>query len=151
MTDETMELGRDLRRGGRAVTDEPVVFVEFRDEQAVEDRPVVFIESPFSGATVEEVRRNEDYARAAMLDSLNRGEIPIVTHLLWTQVWDDTDVEVREAALVLCRAMRRRCDAAVFYVDLGHSSGMARGMREAFEDGIPCDTRSIDGEGVSGD
>ena len=41
----------------------------------------VIIESPYAGF----VKRNEDYARECLRDSLMRGEAPIASHLLYTQ------------------------------------------------------------------
>ena len=48
---------------------------------------LVILESPFAG----DVKRNTAYARAALRDSLLRGEAPIASHLLYTQdgVLDD--------------------------------------------------------------
>lgn len=96
-----------------------------------EEKPIVFIESPYSSKNGRTVEENLEYARACMLDSLNRGEIPVVSHLMWTQVWDDTDPEIRETALMLCKQLRERCGVVAFYTDLGWSNGMIRGESEA--------------------
>ena len=41
----------------------------------------VIIESPYAG----NIKRNLEYARACVKDSLLRGEAPIASHLLYTQ------------------------------------------------------------------
>ena len=46
---------------------------------------LVVIETPYS----RDVEANTEYARACLLDSLRRGEAPIASHLLHTQVLDD--------------------------------------------------------------
>ncbi|MFE5288119.1 hypothetical protein ACFRAQ_24390 [Nocardia sp. NPDC056611] len=53
--------------------------------------PLVIIESPYAG----DVEANLAYARAALLDSLNRGEYPFASHLLYTQVLTDADADQR--------------------------------------------------------
>lgn len=103
-----------------------------------EKSPVVMIESPYSG----DVEANEDYARTALWDSLERGEAPIATHLLWTQVWDDTCEKTRSTALSRCRTLRNRVDNVVFYVDLGFSDGMKRALAECIEDDLSYEFRS---------
>jgi len=92
----------------------------------------VFIESPYAG----DVAANEEYATKAMLTELEKGNAPIVTHLLWTQVWDDMDQTTRERALQNCRKVRRQCDGVVFYLDRGISHGMRRSIHEAVRDGL---------------
>ena len=75
----------------------------------------VILESPYAG----DVEENVAYARAAVRDSLLRGESPIASHLLYTQpgiLMDDVPDERRlgiEAGLAwqLCR----RIKASVVY------------------------------------
>lgn len=45
------------------------------------EKPFVIIESPFAG----EVEENIKYARQCLRDSILRGEVPFVSHLLYTQ------------------------------------------------------------------
>ena len=42
---------------------------------------LVIVESPYAG----DINKNIEYARAAVRDSLSRGESPIASHLLYTQ------------------------------------------------------------------
>ncbi len=84
----------------------------------------VYLASPLSG----DVERNQNYARAAMKDSLGRGEAPFVPHLLYTQVLDDTKPEEREVGMRAGTAILIQCDKLVAYIDLGVSNGMKAEM-----------------------
>lgn len=88
----------------------------------------VIIESPYGG-TEEEVEKNVEYARRCLLDSLKRGEAPIASHLLHTQVLDDNNPEERELGIKAGLAWVDIADASVFYIDLG----MSKGMRKAYD------------------
>lgn len=83
---------------------------------------LVIIESPYAG----DVERNVAYAREAIRDSLIRGESPIASHLLYTQsgILRDEDPTERALGISAGHAWRRVCDAVVFYMDHGMSSGM---------------------------
>jgi len=80
----------------------------------------VVVESPYAG----DVERNVRYARAAMLDCLNRGEAPHLSHLLYTQVLDDTMSGDRAVGIRAGLAWGEVADAVVAYTDLGISPGM---------------------------
>jgi len=80
----------------------------------------VVIESPYAG----DVEKNKAYARACVLDCLARGEAPIASHLLLTQVLDDDDPEQRAAGIAAGMAWHVVADLVVFYVDRGWSTGM---------------------------
>lgn len=89
----------------------------------------VIIESPFRGDTKEEEERNVRYARACMLDCLvERRESPIASHLLYTQVLDDSKDWERQTGIMAGLAWQQVADAVVFYVDLGMSAGMQKAM-----------------------
>jgi len=88
----------------------------------------VVIESPYAG----DLKRNIEYAREALKDSLKRGEAPIVSHLLHTQVLDDTKPNERAMGINAGLAWLSVADAHVFYVDYG----MSTGMQEAYKLGI---------------
>ena len=83
---------------------------------------LVVIESPYAG----DVERNVRYARAAMADSLARGEAPIASHLLYTQpgILRDSEVEEREFGIRAGLAWGARAELVAFYVDFGWSDGM---------------------------
>lgn len=99
----------------------------------------MLIESPYKG----DVQKNTMYARAAMLDSLHRGEAPFASHLLYTQVLDDADPFYRnmgiEAGLDVGKAMK----LTAVYDDLGISSGMLLGIQRAEEENRPVEFRHL--------
>lgn len=100
---------------------------------------LTIIESPYAG----DVEANVTYARAAMLDSLKRGEYPVASHLLYTQMLNDNVPEERALGIQAGLEWRKVCDKAVFYVDRGWSSGMlfARALYDADE--IPYEIRNL--------
>lgn len=101
----------------------------------------VIIESPYAG----DIEANMAYARAAMRDSLNRGEAPIASHLLYTQpgVLRDEDAAERQWGIDAGLAWRAVADCAVFYTDRGWSNGMLA-ARELYErEGFAFEERSL--------
>jgi hypothetical protein len=99
----------------------------------------VIIESPYAG----DVKANTAYARKAMADSLARGEAPLLSHLLYTQVLDDLKPEEREAGMEAGLAWTPVADACVVYCDMGMTRGMERGARRARAAGVPVERRWI--------
>lgn len=102
------------------------------------DWRLVILESPYAG----EVAANVAYARAAMRDSLNRGEFPIASHLLYAQVLDDRVPEERALGIAAGLAWRSIATRAVFYVDRGWSGGMLAARDVYRIEGIPFVERS---------
>lgn len=80
----------------------------------------VVIESPYAGHT----ERNLAYARVCMLDSLERGEAPIASHLLYTQVLSDDVPEERSQGIEAGLAWHDCAEVVAVYTDLGISGGM---------------------------
>lgn len=103
-------------------------------------RRLVILESPYAG----DVEANVAYARACLVDSLSRGEAPIASHLLYTQVLDDTDPLQRDMGIAAGLAWRFVAHASVVYVDRGISSGMRHGIDLAHEEGITVEYRSLE-------
>lgn len=89
------------------------------------------IESPFAGNT----KKNTEYARAALLDSLRRGEAPIASHLLHTQVLDDGKAEDRLLGMQAGYAWISVAQQMAVYVDRGISDGMRLAVNLALQDG----------------
>lgn len=87
---------------------------------------LVILESPYAG----DVARNVEYAKRCALDCLNRGESPMVSHLLYTQILDDTKPDERKLGIAAGLAWRGVADYSVFYIDYG----MTPGMEAAFAD-----------------
>ena len=102
---------------------------------------LVILESPFAG----NIRENVLYARACVRDSLKRGEAPIASHLLYTQVGilNDTIPEERELGIAAGLAWKRVAEASVIYTDRGITNGMKAGIKTAEEAGIPVEYREI--------
>jgi hypothetical protein len=104
---------------------------------------LVVIESPYAG----DVDRNLKYLRACMADCLARGEAPFASHALYTQpgVLRDEVPEERKKGITAGFAWGAFAAARVFYTDLGWSSGMRDGVKEARFLGQPVETRSLPG------
>lgn len=100
---------------------------------------LVIIESPYADAVDEHVA----YARKAMLDSLARGEAPLASHLLYTQILDDKDDTQRRLGMAAGFAWTAKAEVVAVYDDYGVSSGMARGIAEAMLLGIAVEYRTI--------
>lgn len=102
---------------------------------------LVILESPFAG----EVERNIAYARAAVRDSLSRGEAPIASHLLYTQdgILDDTIPVERQWGIDAGLAWKAVAHGSVVYTDHGITKGMEYGIKAAQAAGIPVEYRSI--------
>lgn len=109
----------------------------------------VSVESPYAGRGVTEaeieasILRHVYYAQQCVADSIHRGEIPFASHLLFTQILDDSDPEDRDHGLSLAHAWLLRCDLVAVYEDLGVSRGMALAIRVAEANRIPVERRRI--------
>ena len=101
----------------------------------------VVVESPYAG----DVEANKQYAKECMLDCLRRGEAPLASHLLYTQILDDSDPEQRELGIQAGFTWNRMAELVCFYVDKGVSHGMDKGMTFVKEKGIPYDIRKLYG------
>ncbi|ANA85617.1 nucleoside deoxyribosyltransferase [Gordonia phage Goib] len=100
---------------------------------------LVVIESPFAG----DQERNVRYGRAAMLDSLRRGEAPYASHLIYPQVLDDTNRAERIQGMAAGFAWGVQADLVAVYCDLGVSEGMRHGIEEAEKRGTPVEYRDL--------
>ncbi|WP_266076794.1 DUF7768 domain-containing protein [Brucella intermedia] len=127
-----------IRAGQLYIGDVPVPFPVPVAKQLAR-KPLVIIESPFSGDVV----RNTEYARACLLDSLRRGEAPIASHLLHTQVLDDMRPDERELGIEAGLAWYRVAEKCVVYEDRGTSGGMITGIRLARQFGVPVEFRRL--------
>lgn len=100
---------------------------------------LVVIESPLSGDFI----TNTVYARMAIYDSVTRGEAPLASHLLYTQVLDDTDPGHRRLGMEAGFAWNRHADKIAVYTGLGISGGMQAGIDRATAAGIPIEYRDL--------
>ena len=101
------------------------------------------IESPYAGPDAATMARHVAYARAALADSLGRGEAPLASHLLYTQAGDDGDPKQRAAGIATGLAWGAVAAATVVYADLGISPGMAQGIEAARLAGRPVEARRL--------
>jgi len=100
---------------------------------------ITILESPFAG----NVEANTEYARKCMLDSLKRGEAPMVSHLLYTQVLDDTIPNERKLGIDAGLSWRKVAEKTVVYIDLGISNGMQYGIDDAVKNNREIEYRRI--------
>ena len=100
---------------------------------------LVIIESPYMG----DVSKNVAYARKCMSDSLLRGESPFASHLLYTQVLDDTKEIERLTGMSRAFNWYRHADLMAVYTDKGISKGMEMGMEVAKNLGINIEYRNL--------
>jgi len=133
--------GRQMRVGGKVISHMPKPYNDnVPVAQQPARKPLVIIESPFSG----DVERNKAYARSCLLDSLRRGEAPIASHLLHTQVLDDLRPNEREFGIEAGLAWYRVAEKCVVYEDFGISRGMAEGTARARSHGVPVEYRRLE-------
>ncbi len=104
---------------------------------------LVILESPFKAATAHETERNLRYAKAAMLDALQRGDSPLASHLLWPGILDDSDPQERALGIEAGLAWGRVAEATVVYEDYGISDGMDQGIARARAEGRPVEYRRL--------
>ncbi|AJD81842.1 FIG00694808: hypothetical protein [Yersinia phage phiR1-RT] len=102
---------------------------------------LVILESPFAG----DVEANIKYARAAVRDSLLRGEYPIASHLLYTQdgILNDDIPEERQHGIDAGLAWRAVAEKTVVYTDMGISKGMEYGIAQMKSENKEVEFRSL--------
>jgi hypothetical protein len=91
--------------------------------------------------------RHVEYARACVRDSLERGEAPLASHLLYTQpgiLRDDVPAQ-RRRGIDAGLAWGAVADATVVYRDLGITPGMQLGIDHAQQAGRPVIYRELYG------
>lgn len=107
---------------------------------------LVVIESPYRAPTPEGRKRNWDYLKTAMLDSMARGECPFASHGLYTHFLNDDVPEERALGLLLAKELLRRSDRIAVYADHGISPGMKDAIEFAEHHGLAYETRYLFGE-----
>jgi len=105
----------------------------------------VIVESPYAASGQWTAEANVEYARACVLDCINRGEAPFASHLLYTQkgILDDAVHEQRTKGMRAGLAWTNVSDAVVVYVDHGISAGMRAGIAYAEQAGRPVEYRRL--------
>lgn len=100
---------------------------------------LVILESPYAGG----VETNRSYAIDCMVDSLFRGEAPMLSHLLYTQALDDGVPEERAMGINAGLAWLNVAERSVVYTDRGISPGMQQGIEAAEKAGVPVEYRKL--------
>ena len=111
-------------------------------KENLQEMTLVIIESPYAG----DIKTNTRYARACMRDSLERGEAPFASHLLYTQkgILKDDKPEERNQGIAAGFAWGKLAYKTVVYVDLGISKGMIMGIKKALKEGKQVDFRRLE-------
>lgn len=101
----------------------------------------VIVESPFAGGW-----KNVLYSRRAVLDSIDRGESPYASHLLYTQkgMLNDQDPEQRRRGIAAADGWLAVADHIAVYCDFGITRGMVYGIVKAARLGKPIHLRWLD-------
>lgn len=139
--DRQHRLAEWARRYGDRVCAALLAAYRLRTGEHAASPRLVILESPYAG----DVEANVAYARAALRDSLMRGEAPIASHLLYTQpgVLDDNLPSERRHGIDAGLSWGRVAEATVVYVDRGISTGMRYGIEHAAAAGRPVERRSL--------
>lgn len=132
--------GYQPKVGERCVNNGEDCVWDGEDFAPIAAKPLVILESPYGG----DVERNTAYARACLLDSLRRGEAPIASHLLHTQVLDDRNKFERKWGIEAGLAWYRVAEKCVVYEDFGMSPGMAEGTARARSHDVPVEYRRLE-------
>lgn len=106
---------------------------------------LVILESPFAASTPARVEANIAFARKCVRDSLERGEAPAASHLLYTQediLCDDIPDE-RQWGIEAGLAWRVVSTGSIVYTDRGMSGGMKYGVKAAEESGNTVEYRTL--------
>ena len=106
----------------------------------------VIIESPYRGENYDRTELNVKYARACGSDCFNRNEAPFASHLLYTQMLDDTIPRERDLGIKAGLLYGRITELTAVYYDMGISEGMVYGINAAREAMRAIELRALRGE-----
>ena len=104
---------------------------------------LVILESPYAANTPEGIETNIRYARDCLRDCVMRDEAPIASHLLFTQILNDSVPEERKLGIAVGLAWAKKADAMVVYLDRGMSSGMIAAVHYAIAHNLPVEYREL--------
>ncbi len=88
-------------------------------------RRKVYVASKYKGDTENNVKAAIGYAHIV----IEKGYMPVVSHLMYPQILNDNDPEERKLGLAFSLALLRMCDEVWVFGDV--SSGMALEIKEA--------------------
>lgn len=114
------------------------VMKEYRQERrrlfAAKNRKKIYVASKYAG----DIQINIENAIWCCRYVIDRGYMPIASHLLYPQILDDSIPRERELGLMFGLALLAACDEVwVFTVNGEVSSGMEKEIEEAKRLGIP--------------
>ena len=106
----------------------------------------VIIESPFAGDTEKHIA----YARACVKDSIDRGEAPFASHLLYTQpgILNDENAHERARGMEAGFAWGPHAQLVAVYTDHGVTKGMQEGILRAVDNCLPIVYRTLGGPSI---
>lgn len=104
---------------------------------------LVIIESPYASNDLAILNRNVAYAKAAMIDCLQRGEAPFAGHLMYATAMADAGPQERQAGMKASFAWGKAAEVVAVYTDLGITSGMKGAITRAKNNGKPVEERSL--------
>ncbi len=104
---------------------------------------LVYIESPYAAIEGYSVEDNVEYAKLCLKDSLERGEFPFVSHLLYPRVLDDLAPSERRQGMMAGEAWAGYADLRAIYTDQGQSRGMDWGIARAEKSGQRIEYRNL--------
>lgn len=108
---------------------------------------MVIIESPFKGAYDLNADEALDYTRRCCMDSMNRGEAPLASHLFYPisagGFLDDDVPEERDAGIWAGRQWLIAAQLVAVYADFGVTEGMQVGINRAQRKNVQVEFRSL--------
>ena len=123
------------------------VLKEYKQRQrrrfAAKNRRKIYVVSKYAG----DVATNKENAVRFCRYVIDRGNMPVASHLLYPQILDDSSPHEREMGLMFGLALLALCDEVWIFTENGEiSSGMKREIEEATQLGIPV--RQLDLEEI---
>lgn len=116
----------------------------FKKKQPTRQRnKLVIVETPYFNEDPAIMQANIEYARACMADCLIRRESPFLSHLLYTQIMDDRNTDLRALGIDAGLDWGKVADETIVYTDRGISKGMQYGIERAIADLRPITYRSL--------
>ena len=98
----------------------------YRKNSEIKARPKVYIVSKYAG----DIEKNTAAAIGYAQYAIQQSRIPVVSHLLYPQILDDSDPEQRELGLLFGQALLTICEE-VWVFGTEHSTGMQAEIHEA--------------------
>jgi hypothetical protein len=100
---------------------------------------LVVLETPFAG----DRKKNLDYARRCVRHCFDCGEAPFASHLLYTQMLEDSNETHRNLGITAGLQWGECASDTVVYTDLGISEGMQKGIMSASLRGRTIEFRKL--------